>query len=111
MAAKHASGRNPSQGRSRVPRAPKPATEKRNPGAVNSQAAVSRQAKAKPGQQAPATPTTGSGAPIPAAGPSQSSVRSVSGRGVRDQSSAATGTSIFGKADAGNRRLGRRNRS
>jgi len=93
-------GRNPAQARSQVTRAARTGAEQRDPGPVGSQAAQSRQTAAKPGQQATrATRPDGSTRTPPDLG-----------RGVQDRSSAATGSSIFEKADARNRMLGRRNR-
>jgi len=104
------SGRNPAQGRSQVTRAPRARTEQRDPGAVGSKADLNEHTTARPGQQATGPTRVGANTPVPAKGPRQSSVPMVPGRGVQDQSSAATGSSIFEKADARNRMLGRRNR-
>jgi len=103
-------GRNPAQGRSQVRRAARTRPEQRNPGPVNSKADIAEHTTAKPGQQATGATKAGRNTPVPPKGRSQSSVPSTSGRGVQDRSSAATGSSIFDKADGRNRKLGRRNR-
>ncbi len=93
-------GRNAAQQRSTVSRTRRAKPEQRDPGPVSRQASQSAQTQAKPGQMAAgASKAAGSTRTPPQAG-----------RGVRDRSSAATGTSIFDKADARNAKLGRRNR-
>jgi hypothetical protein len=97
---------------SRVSRVPKPKGESRDPGGKNSKADLSEHTRAKPGQPGGPGPTKpGGNTPFPAKGPGQSSVPMRSGRGVRDLSLAATGMSLFDRVDAGNRKLGRRNRT
>lgn len=92
------------KGKPRVSRAGRPAPEGSNPGL--SRASLSAQAKVKPGQMSAGKTAA---AAVPAKDGSQVAMRP--GRGVRDRSSAATGSSIFEKADAGNRRLGNRKRA
>lgn len=88
----------------RVTRAPAPRTEGRDPGPAR--ASLNADTRTSPGAVAfGATGATG----VPAKnGPAAVPMRP--GRGVRDRSSAATGSSLFQKADARNRMLGRRNR-
>jgi hypothetical protein len=66
---------------------------------------------AKPGQQAPAAPTSPSGAPFPQKGRSQPSAPMRDSRaGIRDQASKGGSGSLFERMDARNRKLANRNR-
>jgi hypothetical protein len=105
-------GRNRAQARFTVTRARRTRPEQHDaPRGKNLKADVNEHTAARAGQQAPASPTTpGPNTPYPQRGRSQSSAPTVAGRGVRDQSSAATGSSLFEKVDQQNRKLGRRNR-
>lgn len=106
MAGNQGAGR----GASRVTRAGRGAPEGSNPGPKPSRAQLAAQTRATPGRQAAGA--TKAGTPTdPAGRGTESTVRPRPGRGVQDQSSAATGQSIFDRADAGNRRLGQRNRT
>lgn len=96
MAAKK-SGRNPAQGSSRVTRATPAKPIGASPDPKSAKAAVAAQRGAKPGQPAKGvTKAAGKTASTP-----------TPGRAVRDGASSKTGRSLFDRADAGNRRIGR----
>ena len=98
------------QNSSRVTRTGEAAPEGTDPGLKPGRAQVAAQTKAKPGQQAEGVSKAGPAAASAGRG-TESTVRPRPGRGVQDKSSAATGSSIFDRADAGNRKLGKRNRT
>jgi hypothetical protein len=96
--------RQPRQVQKRTGSAGKP---KSDPGPKK--ASEAPQHTARRGQQSPAAPTKATGAPFPQQGHEVTSVPMLSGRkGLREKQPGDP--SIFQKADAGNRRLGRRNR-
>ena len=98
--------------KSRVPRARAPKAEGRDPGPVPAKADLAEKTRAKPGQQAPASPTApGRNVPVKPQGPGRSSVVERPGRGVRDQAANGTGSNIFARADASQRRTGPGRRS
>lgn len=99
MAVKRSQGK-PSP--SRVTRAKAAGPVRRDPGPVNAKADVREHTTAKPGQQAPAKPTTpGRNTPVPPKGRGQSSVPMKTGRGTRDR--AQEDMQIFKQADPSHR--------
>lgn len=94
---------------SRVTRAKPAPTVAKDPGPKGTKAILNSHATPKPGMSGGKTRATG--APFPAKSSGTTTVPMRPGRGVRDQAAAATGQSVFDRADAGNRRLGRRNRT